>query len=234
VAAQRAQAEARKVWKSKTTKAIPFDHRWEHVQTVVRLADWLAAATGAAVGGRRASHAMWQDESFDAAFEPIDGQRLALGDDATLRVIHTPGHASNHLCYLLEEERLLFTGDHLMQGSTVVINPPDGDMAAYLRSLQSLLDDEALDWLAPGHGFLVGQPQAVLRGLIAHRLRREAKVLAVLRSVVGATLPELLPRVYDDVPSALHPVAARSLLAHLLKLAQDGAANLDAEVWSAR
>ena len=99
----------------------------------------------------------------------------------TLRVLHTPGHASNHLCYLLEEEKTLFTGDHVMQGSTVVINPPDGDMAAYLRALQALLDED-LDWLAPGHGFLVDQPHAVLRALIAHRLRREARVRDALRA----------------------------------------------------
>ena len=194
----------------------------------------LAAATAAPVGGRVTPNPMWQDTSFAPAFEPADGERIVLGPGATLRVIHTPGHASNHLCYLLEEEQLLFTGDHVMQGSTVVINPPDGDMSAYLRSLQSLLDGEALEWLAPGHGFLVGQPQAVLRALIAHRLKREAKVLQALQAIGSGSIEELLPRVYDDVPAALHPVAARSLLAHLLKLEQDGAASLRGEVWSSR
>ena len=82
------------------------------------------------------------------------GERIALGESTHLAVIHTPGHASNHLCYLLEEEKTLFTGDHVMQASTVVINPPDGDMAAYIASLRSLLDLD-LDWLAPGHGFLM-------------------------------------------------------------------------------
>ncbi|MDZ7590552.1 MAG: MBL fold metallo-hydrolase [Rubrivivax sp.] len=152
----------------------------------------------------------------------------ALGPDSTLRVIHTPGHASNHLCYLLEEERLLFTGDHVMQGSTVVINPPDGNMAAYLQALHALLDED-LQWLAPGHGFLVAEPQAVLRALIAHRLRREAKVVAALRQAGPARLDALLPQVYDDVPAALHGVARRSLLAHLLKLLGEGAARVVAE-----
>ena len=171
------------------------------------------------------------------AHTPQHGVRFAAGaaeGAATLRVIHTPGHASNHLCYLLEEEKLLFTGDHVMQGSTVVINPPDGDMAAYLSALQLLLQ-EPLDWLAPGHGFLVAQPHAVLRGLIAHRLKREAKVLQALKTVgegEGA-LEDLLPQVYDDVPTALHPVAARSLLAHLLKLQAEGAALLQGGRWSA-
>jgi len=150
-----------------------------------------------------------------------------------LRVLHTPGHASNHLCFLLTEasgERLLFTGDHVMQGSTVVINPPDGDMRVYLASLKALLD-EPLDWLAPGHGFLVAQPHDVLRALIAHRLKREAKVAAVLAGVGPATIDCLLPQVYDDVPTALHGVARRSLLAHLLKLQQEGAAQCHAERW---
>jgi len=190
----------------------------------------LSAATGAPVFGRRAAHPEWQDASFAPQRELQDGERLPLADGVALRVIHTPGHASNHLCYLLEEERLLFTGDHVMQGSTVVINPPDGDMSAYLASLTMLLDVD-LDWLAPGHGFLVADPHAVLRALVAHRLKREAKVVAALQTLGPATTDRLLPRVYDDVPVALHPVARRSLQAHLLKLRADGAATNDAEVW---
>jgi len=181
----------------------------------------LAAATGAPVWGRVAEHPAWQDEHFQPVHQPQHGQTMAAGPGATLRVLHTPGHASNHLCYLLEEERLLFTGDHVMQGSTVVINPPDGDMAVYLRSLHALLD-EPLDWLAPGHGFLVAQPHAVLRGLIAHRLKREAKVLAALRQHGPGALEALVEAVYDDVPAKLHGVAQRSLWAHLLKLQADG------------
>ena len=190
----------------------------------------LAQATGAAQFGRLALHPQWQDHSFVPQRELQDGERLRLGAGSTLRVIHTPGHASNHLCYLLEEEALLFTGDHVMQGSTVVINPPDGDMAAYLQSLRALLD-VPLDWLAPGHGFLVAQPHQALRSLIAHRLRREAKVLAAL-SAEAADLQALLPRVYGDVPVALHGVAERSLLAHLLKLQQEGSARCEALGWT--
>ena len=192
----------------------------------------LAQATGAPVLGRTAAHPQWQDESFAPQRELQHGERLALADGAVLRVIHTPGHASNHLCYLLEDERTLFTGDHVMQGSTVVINPPDGDMAAYLRALGALLDED-LEWLAPGHGFLVDAPHAALRALIAHRLRREAKVLAALRAAGPGPLPDLVPWVYDDAPPALHGLAARSLLAHLIKLQAEGAAALDGEAWSA-
>jgi glyoxylase-like metal-dependent hydrolase (beta-lactamase superfamily II) len=89
--------------------------------------------------GPPGAHPQWQDAGFAPDRQPAHGERLALGPGATLRAVHTPGHASNHLCYLLEEEKLLFTGDHVMQGSTVVINPPDGDMAAYLRLAAALL-----------------------------------------------------------------------------------------------
>jgi glyoxylase-like metal-dependent hydrolase (beta-lactamase superfamily II)/8-oxo-dGTP pyrophosphatase MutT (NUDIX family) len=190
----------------------------------------LAQATGAPVLGKHAAHAEWQDKSFAPQRELAHGERLAVGPGCNLRVIHTPGHASNHLCFLLEEEQTLFTGDHVMQGSTVVINPPDGDMSAYLKALHALLD-EPLQWLAPGHGFLVAQPHAVLRALIAHRGRREAKVLAALQKHGPAPLAGLLPHVYDDVAASLHAMASRSLWAHLLKLQSDGRARLDGAVW---
>jgi len=196
----------------------------------------LQQATGAPVLGRTASHPEWQDPHFAPQRELQHGERIALGGpmvgpmvgadgSATLRVLHTPGHASNHLCFLLEEEATLFTGDHVMQGSTVVINPPDGDMAAYLAALHGLLEIP-LDWLAPGHGFLVASPHEVLRALIAHRLRREARVLVSLRVLGPAAIDTLLPAVYADVPVALYPMARRSLLAHLLKLQAEGRASL--------
>ena len=186
----------------------------------------LAQATGAPVWGRHALHPMWQDDSFAPQRELEGGELIRVGDTTTLRVLHTPGHASNHLCYLLEEEALLFTGDHVMQGSTVVINPPDGDMAAYLHALRGLLD-LPLQWLAPGHGFLVGAPHDVLRALIKHRLAREDKVVQALRRHGPCAIEALLPDVYAEVPSALHAMAQRSLTAHLLKLEGDGVARRD-------
>lgn len=195
----------------------------------------LAAATGAPVYGRTATHPEWQDDSFRPRRELQHGERLRLAADTTLQVLHTPGHASNHLCYLLEEEQTLFTGDHVMQGSTVVINPPDGDMTAYLASLRELAQLE-LKWLAPGHGFLVDEPRRALHELVAHRLRREAKVLTALRQIATnapVTIDALLLLVYADVPVGLHPVALRSLLAHLLKLAHDGEALRKGERWQA-
>ena len=149
------------------------------------------------------------------------GQRIALGP-VSLRAVHTPGHASNHLCYLLEATRMLFTGDHVMQGSTVVINPPDGDMRAYLRSLEGLLGED-IAIIAPGHGYLIGAPHREVRRLIAHRLGRERKVLAALAQLGRASLDDMLPVVYDDVPERVLRAAARSLTAHLDKLVADGA-----------
>jgi glyoxylase-like metal-dependent hydrolase (beta-lactamase superfamily II) len=150
-----------------------------------------------------------------------------------LRVIHTPGHASNHLCYLHEGERVLFTGDHVMQGSTVVINPPDGDMAAYMASLQRVAAEagESYDQIAPGHGFLIGDPARALEALIAHRRRRESKLKAAMAAAGPTSIDDLLPAVYDDVPVARHPVARRSLQAHLLHLEQQGIAGESNGVW---
>ena len=160
---------------------------------------------------------------------PADGERLQLGA-VTLRAIATPGHASNHLCYLLEQTGMLFTGDHVMQGSTVVINPPDGNMRTYLLSLERLLaEDFAI--FAPGHGYLIGAPEKEVRKLIRHRLAREAKVVRSLAQLGRAMPEELVRAVYDDVQERLHPVALRSLAAHLDKLAQEGRAHCIDGAW---
>jgi len=182
----------------------------------------VAAATGAQVLGRPAPPAAGHDESYAPDRVLAHGERVRAGA-ITLRALHTPGHASNHLCYLLEETRMLFTGDHVMQGSTVVINPPDGDMRAYLASLEALLAED-IAILAPGHGYLVGDPHREIRRLIAHRLGREAKVAAALGGRAGQRVEDLVPAVYDDVPARLHAVAARSLAAHLDKLVAEGRA----------
>jgi glyoxylase-like metal-dependent hydrolase (beta-lactamase superfamily II) len=192
----------------------------------------LKSATGALLLGRTTPHRHAQDGTFAPDRELEHGDRLTVGSATTLRVIHTPGHASNHVCFLLEEEHILFTGDHIIQGSTVVIDPPDGDMAAYLGSLEALLS-ERLEYLAPGHGTLIPQPHSAIRALIQHRLGREAKVLARLPRDEPADLAALVERVYDDVPRQLHPLAERSLLAHLLKLEAEGRAMRAADSWMA-
>lgn len=177
-------------------------------------------ATGAKIYGRPAPAG--QDATFVPDQVLSHEDRVRLGP-VSLRAMHTPGHASNHLCYLLEQTRMLFTGDHVMQGSTVVINPPDGDMRAYLRSLDMLLGED-IAILAPGHGYLIGEPHKEIRRLVEHRLKREAKVRAALAQLGTPTLEEMLPLVYDDVPPRLHGWAARSLTAHLDKLVAEGAA----------
>jgi glyoxylase-like metal-dependent hydrolase (beta-lactamase superfamily II)/8-oxo-dGTP pyrophosphatase MutT (NUDIX family) len=188
----------------------------------------LKAATGAQLLGMTAPEG--QDATFKPDFVLENGQRVDLGG-VSLRAIHTPGHASNHLCYLLEQTNMLFTGDHVMQGSTVVINPPDGDMRAYLLSLEKLLDED-LAVLAPGHGYLIGAPHKEIRRLIAHRMAREKKVISSLKKLEIAALEELLPLVYDDVPPRVHRWAARSLSAHLDKLVAEGAVRAAGERFS--
>jgi glyoxylase-like metal-dependent hydrolase (beta-lactamase superfamily II)/8-oxo-dGTP pyrophosphatase MutT (NUDIX family) len=182
----------------------------------------MRAATGARVLGMAPAHTEWQDPTFRPDVALRGGEVVHLPGDSTLQAMHTPGHAGNHLCYHLHEERLLFTGDHVMQHATVVINPPDGDMAAYLDSLRELKGLD-IDWLAPGHGFLMTEPRATIQRIIEHRLRREAMVLAALRPELQ-TIEQLLSTVYADVSPRLLAMAARSLLAHLLKLRGDGRA----------
>jgi len=181
----------------------------------------LKRATGAEVLGFAT---VPDDGRQDSEFKPdralAEGDSLATSEFA-LRAVHTPGHASNHLCYLLEGAGLLFTGDHVMQGSTVVISPPDGDMTAYFASLERLLSLQ-LSAIAPGHGRVIDKPHDEVRRLIAHRLKREQKVIDAVSRANSPTLDELLPLVYDDVPERIHPVARRSLAAHLIKLERDG------------
>jgi glyoxylase-like metal-dependent hydrolase (beta-lactamase superfamily II) len=129
---------------------------------------------------------------------------------------------------LLESEGLLFTGDHLMSGSTVVILPPDGSMREYLRSLERLLA-EPLRALAPGHGSRISDACAEIERVIAHRLARERRIAESLAVRGSATVVELLPDVYRDVPVALHLLARHSLLAHLIKLVEDGRARRDGD-----
>lgn len=183
-------------------------------------AAFLKQLTGAEVLGCPAP----ADDRHDPTFFPDrvlnDGDRI-VARNFVLQTIHTPGHSSNHLCFLLEEERLLFTGDHIMEGSTVVISPPDGSMRAFIMSLKRLLEYK-LAVLAPGHGGLIAEPQDEIRQLIQHRMNREEKVLAAFRAVNPAGLDDLLPLVYEGLRADLLPAARRSLHAHVIKLAEDG------------
>lgn len=189
----------------------------------------LKRRTGARVAGRPAPDDVRHDETFAPDRVLQDGEVIAAGG-VTMRAVHTPGHASNHLCFLWEEQRILFTGDHIMHGSTVVISPPDGDMAVYLRSLDRLLHFD-IAALAPGHGRIIAEPHDEVRRLVAHRLKRERKVLEAVRAGRGENLEELVKRAYDDAPVRLHAVAQRSLHAHLIKLRDEGQVREEAGRW---
>jgi glyoxylase-like metal-dependent hydrolase (beta-lactamase superfamily II) len=193
----------------------------------------LAKSTGAEVFGRPAPVHGRQDATFAPTRVLNDGDSVSVGN-LSVRAVHTPGHASNHLCYLLEGAGLLFSGDHIMQGSTVVIGPPDGDMEQYLQSL-ARLQQEPVTRIAPGHGVVIEDAQAEVARIIAHRLQREAKVVERLRRAGRVTIDALVASVYDDVDPALYPVAKGSLLAHLLKLEAEGRAardDTDATWWT--
>ena len=183
----------------------------------------LARATGAELIGRPPPEGQHKDMTFvpDRILE--DGNRISI-DGVEVDAIRTPGHASNHVCYLHTQLNWVFTGDHVIDGSTVVINQPDGNMTHYLQSLAKV---KALRpaVLAPCHGELIRDPDRAIDWLVHHRLERESKVAAALSENPGLTSMELVPHVYQDVDENLYGLAERSLLAHLLKLADDGAAS---------
>ena len=139
----------------------------------------------------------------------------------TLQVIHTPGHAANHLCLLLVEDALLFSGDHILNGSTTVIDPPDGNMADYLDSLDRLdavCAEHGVEFILPAHGYVLGDALGAIAKLKAHRLAREAKVLAAMQALPGGSMDDWVRHAYDDVPPRMWPVAQRSLLAHVERI----------------
>nr|WP_255696672.1 MBL fold metallo-hydrolase [Sandaracinobacteroides sayramensis] len=172
------------------------------------------------------------DAAFDRTYAPdqvlADGEALQ-GPDWTLRAVHTPGHTSNHLCFALEEEGILFSGDHVMGWSTTVVAPPDGDMAAYMRSLQLLLERGDKRYF-PTHGPAVEEPQRFVRGLIAHRRQRETQILKLLAEGV-AKIPDMVAQMYAPVDPRLWPAAERSVLAHLIDLESRSRVQRDGENW---
>jgi glyoxylase-like metal-dependent hydrolase (beta-lactamase superfamily II) len=176
----------------------------------------VAEATGAEVIGALPADDMFQDDTFSPGREVRHDDVLATGE-FTLRAVHTPGHVSNHFCFFLEEEQMLFAGDHIMNGSTVVIIPPSGDMKAYIESLQLLLH-YPLKFIAPGHGDIMEDSRAVVEWLVNHRLKREDKVVRGLQQLGRVPVAELVRVVYDDVDTSLHKMASLSLAAHLIKL----------------
>lgn len=189
----------------------------------------LQRLTGAELIGLPAPAAAHQDESFVPDRSYRHEERI-WGEDFVMQLIHTPGHVSNHFCFLLEEERLLFTGDHVLQGTTPVILPPDGDMADYLDSLEQLRQLD-LRVLAPGHGTVIDTPEQSISALIRHRLRRESKVLRCMNELGASPIEALCRAVYDDVPEQLLGWAEKTLLAHLIKLEKESRVRRERGLW---
>jgi glyoxylase-like metal-dependent hydrolase (beta-lactamase superfamily II) len=196
----------------------------------------LKAATGARITGCAPlaldDDGPRADAAFDGDYAPDrvlgDGESIA-GPGWTLSAVATPGHTSNHLCFALPEAGALFTGDHVMGWATTVISPPDGDMAAYMASLDRLMArDDAIYY--PAHGDPVEKPQRFVRGLMGHRKQREGQILRQLAEGPQA-IPALVARMYRGIDPRLHGAAGRSVLAHLLDLEVRGLAERIGEDW---
>lgn len=163
------------------------------------------------------------------ARELRDGERVEL-DGAELTALHTPGHTRGHMSFWDRSQGAVYGGDVVATEGTIVVDPPDGDMAAYLDSLARLRRLN-LSTLIPSHGDIVEDPEALLGWYIQHRLRREEKVMAALSDTTLEGAEVLLPRAYPEVPPTIYPLAARSLLAHLIKLGDEGRAERVGERW---
>ena len=172
------------------------------------------------------------DAGFDPSYAPdrvLDTGETLEGPGWTLSALHTPGHTSNHLCYALEEERALFSGDHVMGWSTTVVAPPDGDMADYMASLRLLLDRDDTRYY-PTHGAPIDEPQRLVRHLMAHRRQRETQILGQLEGGPQA-ISAMVARMYAAVDKRLWGAAGRSVLAHLIALETRGIVAREGELW---
>ena len=172
------------------------------------------------------------DMDFDPDVRVTHGQ-VITGGDWSVECVYTPGHTSNHLCFQLREHKALFTGDHVMGWSTSIISPPDGDMAAYMHSLQLLLDrDDAVYW--PTHGPCIPDPKAHVRAFIAHRKEREVQIIDCMKAGI-TRIVDMVPRMYTDTPEFMYPAAGRSVFAALEYMvardiaSTDGAPTLEGE-----
>jgi len=196
----------------------------------------LAEATGAPVMGCApilASDGSGLEAGFDHSYAP--DRIMAEGDTVsapgwTLEAIFTPGHTSNHLCFALPEAQALFTGDHVMGWSTSVVIPPDGDMGAYMASLEKLMPREDALFF-PAHGDPVTKPRQLLRGMLGHRRQREGQILRTLEKG-AASIPEMVAHMYAGLDPRLEKAAGLNVLAHLLDLDQRGRVRAEGEMWS--
>ena len=197
----------------------------------------LKAATGAPIIGCAPLVLRDDGPRADSAFDPdyapdrilTDGEQVS-GDGWTIEAVATPGHTSNHLCYALVETGALFTGDHVMKWSTSVVSPPDGDMAAYMASLQKLYDRKDRIYY-PAHGPAVDKPHQLVRGMIGHRRQRERQILKLLASGEGH-IPDMVAAMYKGLDPRLTGAAGRSVLAHLVDLEKQGRVWYGNDNWS--
>lgn len=196
----------------------------------------LAAITGAPIIGAApfaaAGDAGRTDASFDHAYAPdrvLAEDDTVGGDGWTLTALATPGHTSNHLCFALAETQALFSGDHVMGWATSVVSPPDGDMGAYMASLERLLERDDRVYY-PGHGEAVENPRRLVRGMLGHRRQREGQILRLLREDAQGT-GSMVGRMYAGLDPRLVPAAERSVLAHLYDLGRRGLVIEEGETW---
>jgi ribonuclease/clavin/mitogillin len=173
-----------------------------------------------------------RDEIAGAPITPLEHAARVSAEGATLQAVFTPGHAPDHLCYYLEEERALFTGDVVLGAGTTVIPDDGGDLALYLDSLRRLLEFE-LEMIYPAHGPAIRNPREKILEYIAHRELRENQVLAALRAG-PLDVAEIVKKIYTDVPEFLHPAAANSIRAHLKKLRAENAVVQYEGLWGLR
>ena len=185
----------------------------------------LKAATGAPVlgYGPHPAHGQSGELGADTGFMPdqrLEDGAVLTGKGWTIETIHTPGHASNHLCFALREEGAVFTGDHVMGWSTTVVSPLDGDMTAYMDSLDKLRRRPEKLYI-PSHGPEIADGPGFTRALLGHRRQREAAILRRLEAG-PSEIPALVTQIYRDLDPRLIPAAGRSVLAHLIKLEEEG------------
>jgi glyoxylase-like metal-dependent hydrolase (beta-lactamase superfamily II) len=200
----------------------------DHSPAARALKEWTGAKTygfGPHPGARDEAQV---EEGGDFDFAPdiaVRDSDIIRGDGFIVTAVHTPGHTSNHICYAFEEEKALFTGDHVMGWSTSVVIPPDGDMAEYLASLRKLpARDDRVYW--PTHGGPIRDPKPLVEWLIAHRLEREAQIVAAVAQ--GHTrIADMVHTIYFDTDPRLYPAAAMSVLSHLIKLVREGRITTD-------
>jgi glyoxylase-like metal-dependent hydrolase (beta-lactamase superfamily II) len=214
------------------TAIVITHHHRDHSPGAPRLKAELGAPIVGAVPFALEDDGPRSDASFDHDYAPdrvlADGETVA-GEGWTLEAIATPGHTSNHLAFALLETKAMFPGDHVMGWATSVVSPPDGDMTAYMASLEKLIDrDDRIYY--PGHGEAIEKPQRLVRGLLGHRKQREGQIRRLLAAGTGA-IPAMVEKMYVGVDPRLYPAAERSVLAHLIDMERRGLVRVSGDIW---